>query len=152
MRNKTKFAYFVQKRMNTNPGRGPFHFRSPARIFWRTVRGMLPHKTSRGQNALLRLSAFEGIPDNYQKVKRVVVPAALKVIRMRPDRNYTVIGDLSREVGWGYQELVAKLETQRKAKEQEYYKEKKSRIATKGKAVRKADTKAVDATLASFGY
>ena len=30
-RNKTKFAQFVKKRMNTNPGRGPFHFRSPAR-------------------------------------------------------------------------------------------------------------------------
>lgn len=37
MRNKTKYAQFIQKRMNTNPKRGPFHFRSPARIFWRTV-------------------------------------------------------------------------------------------------------------------
>jgi len=37
MRNKTRYAQFVQKRMNTNPARGPFHFRSPARIFWRTV-------------------------------------------------------------------------------------------------------------------
>ncbi len=152
MRNKTKFAYFIQKRMNTNPSRGPFHFRSPARIFWRTVRGMLPHKTVRGQNALLRLSSFEGIPDEYQKVKRVVVPSALKAIRMRPDRNYTVLGDLSREVGWGYQELVAKLETQRKAKEQAFYKEKKAAIAAKAKAARAVDTKAIDATLATFGY
>ena len=36
-RNKIKFAQFIRKRMNTNPSRGPFHFRSPARIFWRTV-------------------------------------------------------------------------------------------------------------------
>lgn len=36
-RNKVKYAQFIKKRMNTNPGRGPFHFRSPARIFWRTV-------------------------------------------------------------------------------------------------------------------
>lgn len=36
-RNKVKYAQFVKKRINTNPRRGPFHFRSPARIFWRTV-------------------------------------------------------------------------------------------------------------------
>ena len=36
-RNKVKYAQFVTKRTNTNPKRGPIHFRSPARIFWRTV-------------------------------------------------------------------------------------------------------------------
>ena len=55
-RNKIKFAQFIRKRMNTNPARGPFHFRSPARIFWRTLRGMIPHKTARGQQALGRLA------------------------------------------------------------------------------------------------
>lgn len=29
--------------------------RAPSRIFWRTVRGMLPHKTKRGAEALNRL-------------------------------------------------------------------------------------------------
>jgi len=37
VRNKIKYAQFVKKRMNTNPNRGPIHFRSPARIFWRSV-------------------------------------------------------------------------------------------------------------------
>ena len=55
-RNKIKYAQFIKKRMNTNPSRGPFHFRSPARIFWRTIRGMIPHKTARGQLALGRLA------------------------------------------------------------------------------------------------
>ena len=55
-RNKIRFAQFIRKRMNTNPARGPFHFRSPARIFWRTLRGMTPHKTMRGQQALARLA------------------------------------------------------------------------------------------------
>ena len=36
-RNKVKYAQFVTKRTNTNPKCGPIHFRSPARIFWRTV-------------------------------------------------------------------------------------------------------------------
>lgn len=38
-RNQTKFAQFLRKRTNTNPKRGPFHFRAPSRIFWRTVGG-----------------------------------------------------------------------------------------------------------------
>jgi large subunit ribosomal protein L13Ae len=43
MRNKIKYAQFRRKRMDTNPNKGPFHFRSPARMFWRTVRcGTIP--------------------------------------------------------------------------------------------------------------
>uniref|UniRef100_A0A674J3Z8 Large ribosomal subunit protein uL13 n=1 Tax=Terrapene triunguis TaxID=2587831 RepID=A0A674J3Z8_9SAUR len=37
-RNKLKYLAFLRKRMNTNPSRGPYHFRAPSRIFWRTVR------------------------------------------------------------------------------------------------------------------
>uniref|UniRef100_A0A3Q3ELU1 Large ribosomal subunit protein uL13 n=1 Tax=Labrus bergylta TaxID=56723 RepID=A0A3Q3ELU1_9LABR len=75
-RNKLKYLAFLRKRMNTNPSRGPYHFRAPSRIFWRTVRGMLPHKTKRGQAALERLKVFDGIPPPYDKRKRMVVPAA----------------------------------------------------------------------------
>ena len=167
--------------MNTNPARGPFHFRSPARIFWRTVsiilfgdpdtpqlrfltnpmilsslkqlRGMLPHKTPRGQLALGRLATFEGIPEPYDKVKRVVVPDALKVLRMRSDRNFCLLGELSKEVGWGYTELVQKLETQRKTKEQAFYAEKKVAIAKKSKAVAAAQVDpSLKAILSSSGY
>uniref|UniRef100_A0A8C9M1R1 Large ribosomal subunit protein uL13 n=2 Tax=cellular organisms TaxID=131567 RepID=A0A8C9M1R1_9PRIM len=67
-RNKLKYLAFLRKRMNTNPSRGPYHFRAPSRIFWRTVRGMLPHKTKRGQAALDRLKVFDGIPPPYDKV------------------------------------------------------------------------------------
>lgn len=38
-RNKLKFLSFLRKRCNVNPARGPFHFRAPSRIFWKTVRG-----------------------------------------------------------------------------------------------------------------
>merc|ERR1712084_198852 len=44
-RNRVKYAQFRRKRMNTNPRRGPFHFKCPARMVWRTIRGMIPHKT-----------------------------------------------------------------------------------------------------------
>ena len=41
--------------MNTNPKKGPIHYRAPSRMLWRTIRGMLPHKTARGAAALQRL-------------------------------------------------------------------------------------------------
>lgn len=39
VRQKRKYERFLQKRHNTNPSRGPYHYRAPSRIFWRTVRG-----------------------------------------------------------------------------------------------------------------
>ncbi len=66
--------------MNTKPSHGPIHFRAPAKIFWRTVRGMIPHKTKRGAAALARLKAYEGIPPPYDKTKRMVIPDALKSV------------------------------------------------------------------------
>lgn len=32
---------FLRKRCNVNPARGPFHFRAPSKILWKTVRGNL---------------------------------------------------------------------------------------------------------------
>lgn len=71
---------------------------------------------------------------------------------MRPDRNFTVLGELSKEVGWGYSELVAKLESQRKVKEQAYYQEKKAKNTLRDKAIKAADLSKVDSVLAGFGY
>lgn len=51
-RNKVKFHEFLRKKMVHNPWRGAMHYRSPSRVFWRAVRGMLPHKTDRGAAAL----------------------------------------------------------------------------------------------------
>ncbi|GKV14922.1 hypothetical protein SLEP1_g25723 [Rubroshorea leprosula] len=41
VRQKMKYMRFLRKRMNTKPSHGPIHFRAPAKIFWRTVRGSL---------------------------------------------------------------------------------------------------------------
>ncbi len=39
VRQKMKYDRFLRKRMNTNPRRGPYHYRAPSRILWRTIRG-----------------------------------------------------------------------------------------------------------------
>ena len=41
VRQKMKYLRFLRKRMNTKPSHGPIHFRAPAKIFWRTVRGFV---------------------------------------------------------------------------------------------------------------
>ncbi|XP_061157942.1 60S ribosomal protein L13a [Syngnathus typhle] len=135
-RNKLKYLAFLRKRMNTNPSRGPYHFRAPSRIFWRTVRGMLPHKTKRGQAALERLKVFDGIPPPYDKRKRMVVPAALKIVRLKPTRKFALLGRLAHEVGWKYQAITATLEEKRKQKSKMRYvkikaSNKMTRVATK---------------------
>ena len=39
---------------------------------------MIPHKTKHGAAALARLKAYEGVPPPYDKIKRMVIPDALR--------------------------------------------------------------------------
>jgi len=142
-RNKLKYLAFLRKRMNTKPSKGPYHFRAPSKIFWRTVRGMLPHKLHRGKEALGRMKVFEGVPAPYDKVKRIVVPSALKVLRLKQRRKFCQLGRLSHEVGWKYQQVVSTLEARRKVKSSRFYKKK----LEQGR-LRELATKAVAAKIA----
>ena len=82
-------------------------------MLYRVVKGMLPAKTFRGKQALARLAVFEGVPDDFGKVKRMVVPDALQVLVSKTFRKTTVLGTLASEVGWKHGELIKKLETAR---------------------------------------
>merc|ERR1712093_698221 len=120
-RNKLKFKAYLRKHVNSNRARGPFHFRAPSRMLYKVIRGMTPHKTKRGAEALSHLKVFEGVPPEYQNKKRMVVPAALRVIRLKPNRKTFHVGRLAHEVGWKYQDIVQTLEAKRKARSAEYY-------------------------------
>jgi large subunit ribosomal protein L13Ae len=147
-RNKLKYHAYLRKATRYNKNRGPFHFRAPSRIFYKAVRGMISHKTARGKAALERLKVFEGVPPPYDKQKRVVVPQALRVLRLKPGRKYTTIGRLSHEVGWKYQDVVARLEERRKVKAAAYYAKK---VAVQKKvAVARANVES--SKLESLGY
>ena len=80
----------MRKRCNVNPNHGPHHYRAPSKIFWRTVRGMVPHKTPRGEECLGRLRCFEGIPPPYDQKKRFVVPSALRVLKLNHRRKVSL--------------------------------------------------------------
>lgn len=180
MRNKVKFLQFLNKRTATNPKKGPVHYRAPSRMLWRTIRGMLPHKTARGAAALQRLKVcftqsllsppliqdsnamvlcdppqvFDGIPSPYDKQKRMVIPDALRALRLKASRRFTVVGKLASEVGWKNKDLVARLEAKRVLKSDAYYKRKLAQTKRHAEAEAKvfAEHTELKPTLAKFGH
>jgi len=69
-RNKVEWMEFLNKCATSNPRRMFVHYRSPARTLWRTVRGMLSHKTPIGAAALGKLKVFDGMPSPYDTRKK----------------------------------------------------------------------------------
>jgi len=124
-RNKMDMVAFMHKKCNYNKSHGQVHHRSPAKLFWRTVRGMIPYKTARGVAALRRLKVFNGIPHPYDTKKRMVLPSALRVMKIAPHRKVTVLGDLAEQIGWTRRAIVERFEAQRKAKSATYFNRKK---------------------------
>ena len=128
VRQKMKYHRFLHKHTLSNPKHGPFHYRSPSRQLWRTVRGMVPHKTVRGTHAMERLLTFEGIPAPYDKMKRMVVPDALKVMRLQPHHKSVVLGQLATECGWKHGETIKEMEAARKIESKKFYDAKMKKV------------------------
>jgi large subunit ribosomal protein L13 len=75
---------------------GPHFPRYPDRIFRRTVRGMLPHLKTRGQEAFERLEVHIGVPPALQGVSR----QSLEGARARPAlRRPITLQEISRLLG-----------------------------------------------------
>merc|ERR1712165_510475 len=101
---------------------------APSRIFWKCLRGMLPHKLPMGAAALGKLKVFEGIPFPYDQKKRMVIPQALKILRMKSHRNFCSLGDLAKITGWTKQDVVARLEEKRKVKSALFHEQKEKKV------------------------
>jgi len=156
MRNRVKYMAFLRKRCNVNPKRGPFHFKAPSKILWRTVRGMLPHKLPRGQNALKRLKVCDGVPPPYDRRDRKVVPTALRILRLRPGRRFTVLGELSKVFGWRYAEVLQRFEDRRKVRGDQRHARKHAVLKRRNEALDRMypflQTSGVKRTLHAAGY
>ncbi|GAA6011550.1 hypothetical protein JCM11491_004685 [Sporobolomyces phaffii] len=153
-RNKLRYHDYLHKRHLVNPKKsGPFHFRAPSRIFYKAIRGMVPHKTARGAAALERLKVFEGVPPPYDRKKKMVVPSALRVLRLKPGRKFCTLKRLSHEVGWSYRDVVDRLEEKRKVKAAAFH-ERKVASQKAQTAALKAATKAapINEQLQAMGY
>ena len=63
VRQQMKYDRFLAKRTVTNPSRGPYHFRAPSKILWRTIRGCapLPHAATGRQSSNGGAAASPGL-------------------------------------------------------------------------------------------
>ena len=154
-RNKLKFREYLNKSILTNPRHSHKHFRSPTRIFFKAIRGMLPRKTARAENAMARLKVFEGVPHPYDTRKRMIVTDALKVLRLREFRPFCVLRELCTRVGWKHNNVVERLETKRIERAKKYHENKLKVIKLrdqKAKLNASASIKEINAKLAKYGY
>lgn len=142
----------MKKRINTNPRRGAKHFKAPSRIFWKGIRGMLPHKSPKGAAALNKLKVFEGVPFPYDMQKRMVIPEALKTLRLKSHRKFCSLSDLAAETGWTKGGVVADLEEKRKVKSGKYFELKQKKDAARAKAAGDKTVAKFTSELAKFGF
>lgn len=98
------------------------------------------------------MKVFEGIPYPYDQRKRMVVPAALRVLRLKPMRRYCSLGELASHVGWTKSAIVESLEVKRKVKSEKYFQNKSKKAAAKKTALGDAKVAAVSAELAKHGF
>lgn len=78
-------------------GRGPIHYRQPHRIVRRTVRGMLPHRKSRGREAYRRLKVYIGLPKEFDAAQKETIP---EVHSVNLSSRYVTIGEIAESIGW----------------------------------------------------
>ncbi|MBT4387926.1 50S ribosomal protein L13 [Candidatus Woesearchaeota archaeon] len=73
---KMVFAKYKRKIDMGKPEKGPFVPKQPDRLLKRMIRGMLPHKTSRGREALSRIKCFKGIPVELNGKETISIESA----------------------------------------------------------------------------
>jgi len=91
------FEEYGIARQRGDKERGPYFPRRPDRIITRTIRGMLPYKMQRGQDALSKLRVFVGVPREFKDATFEHPKAAM--MRQTSSANYIELGELSRRLG-----------------------------------------------------
>jgi len=77
--------------------KGPYHPRRPDQIVRRTIRGMLPRKKPKGQQAYKRLKVFLQLPEELKGKEMQTIPEASVENLKCP---YITVGELAKEIGW----------------------------------------------------
>lgn len=145
---KERYLKYFQKRCNYNRKRGQFHFRAPEMLFAKTVRRMLPMRTWRGRQAYDRLQCFAGVPESH-RTGHVVVPEAMRQLRLRETSKYCVLGEVAAEIGWKRQADVALFDKRHAEADQ---KRRADYQAAYEKACKNADVAKLTEELKKYGY
>lgn len=92
-----------------HPRKSPVQPRTPDRIVWRTIRGMLPMKKAKGREALRRLKVFIGVPEELMGMEKDVglkednreyIKYTVESLKPKKDRRYVTVLWLARHLGW----------------------------------------------------
>lgn len=75
---------------------GPYFPKAPQKILKRSVRGMLPYKSSEGREALSNVKTFIGVPDRFDETEDVDVKKGDEL----KHRNYVKLSEVSKHIGW----------------------------------------------------
>jgi large subunit ribosomal protein L13 len=84
-----------RKRIQGTWSKGPHFFRQPDRYVRRIIRGMLPHKTSRGMDAYRRVMCYIGAPDEFKNSVSVEGASIKKV----PSLKYLTVAEICKHMG-----------------------------------------------------
>ena len=77
--------------------KGPYHPRRPDQIVRHTIRGMLPRKKPKGQQAYKRLKVFLQMPEEFKGRETQTISKA-RVEKLKCP--YITVGEFSKEIGW----------------------------------------------------
>ena len=92
-----------------HPRKSPVQPRTPDRIVWRTVRGMLPMKKAKGREALRRLRVFIGVPEELAGVEkdvglkedeRAYIKYTVESLKPKKTKGYVTVLWLAKQLGW----------------------------------------------------
>ncbi len=81
--------YYHAMNERGRPAKGPFYSRMPDRFVRRIIRGMLPHKKTKGCIAYDRIMCYIGIPEEFKNQKLIKVEQA-DVSRLKTLKKSTV--------------------------------------------------------------
>ncbi|MGY0288519.1 MAG: 50S ribosomal protein L13 [Thermoproteota archaeon] len=99
---KEKYIKRMQIPGRPKPERGMKISRTPDRIVWRTIRGMVPRKKAKGREAMKRLRVFIGVPDELKGVPIQELDEDYTKEKLKPKRGRKIMTvlELSRSLGW----------------------------------------------------
>jgi len=80
-----------------HPRKGPYHHRGPDEIVRKKIRGMLPWRKPKGQQAYKRLRVYIGFPKELAEKKAETIP---EVDAGKLRCAYIRVSDIAKSIGW----------------------------------------------------
>lgn len=95
----SEYDAWTEVRSLVDPTQGPFHPKNPGDLLRRTVRGMLPIQKSKGREAFDRLSAYPGVPSQFEGEDMETFPKSN--VNQLSTRRFIRLGELSKHLKEG---------------------------------------------------